>query len=99
MDNIKEIIIQGLSIVGFTVMVLSFQCKKTRNLFIMQSVAGLIFALHFYLMGQIGGALYNFVMLIRGVLYLNNDGKLWKLIAVEGLYTAAFAFSVYSSHL
>ena len=92
----KEIIIQGLSIVGFIITVLSFQCKSNKKFFIMQGAGGTVFFIHFLLMGAYGGAFFNLVNLFRALLFAKNDKKPWKLALTIALYTAAFGFSVYT---
>lgn len=99
----KEIIIQGLSIVGFIITVLSFQCKSNKKFFIMQGAGGTVFFLHFLLkavcLGELaafGGAFFNLANLPRAILMAKNDKKIWKLILTIFLYTAAFSYSLYT---
>lgn len=85
---------QVCGIGGFLFAVLSFQTKKNRSFFIFQGLSGLMFFLNFFFIGAVSAALFNFVNLIRGALFSKNDGKKYKLIIIETLYTACFIFSL-----
>ena len=93
-----EIIAQVLSIVGLIIIVLSFQCKKNSLFFLMQGLGSLVFFIHFIMISAYGGALFNLTNLLRGLLFMKDPQKKWKLAAVETAYTACFAFSVYMNH-
>lgn len=54
--------------------VLSFQCKKNRQLFFMQMLGTALFTLHFGLLGQMPGVLLNAVCVLRAlVVYLREE--------------------------
>jgi len=93
--NTKEIVGQIFGLVGLVIIVMSFQCKKNRNFFLMQGVGSFAFVLNFFLIGAYAGALFNLTNLIRGLLFANEDKKKWKLALILVLYTACFAFSAY----
>lgn len=93
--DIKDIIAQGFGIAGLIVMLLSFQFKNNKTLFVMQGVGSLFFVVNFTLIGAVGGALFNIVIFIRALLFLKRD-KLWKLYFVVALYSLCMAFSVYT---
>ena len=88
----------GFGTVGLVIMVLSFQFKKNRTLFIMQSAAASCYVLNFLLIGAWAGALFNLCVLLRGVLFMKNAGKKWKLIAVEAIMVGSYAFSLVLDH-
>ena len=90
--------IQALSVVGLIIIVLSFQCKKNSMFFLMQGLGSFVFFLHFILMSAYGGALFNLTNLLRGLLFMKDDKKKWKLAVVEVAYTACFVFSVFMDH-
>ena len=93
-----EIVAQSIGTLGLVIMVLSFQFKKNRMLFIMQSAAAFCFVLNFLLIGAWAGTLFNLCVLVRGVLFMKNSKKAWKLIVVEGIMTASYAFSLVLDH-
>ena len=93
-----DFIVQALSVVGLIIIVLSFQCKKNSLFFLMQGMGSFVFFLHFIMMSAYGGALFNLTNLLRGLLFMKDGKKKWKLAVVEIAYTACFAFSVYMNH-
>ena len=97
----KEIIIQGLSIVGCIITVLSFQCKNNKTFFLMQGAGGIIFFVHFLLTATVlgetaalAGAFFNLANLPRAIVMSKTDKKLWKLILTISLYSAAYGYSL-----
>lgn len=90
-----DIIAQGFGIIGLVIIVLSFQCKKNSNFFIMQGTGSFMFFLNFILIGAYGGAFFNLCNLIRGLLFSRNAKKVWKLIIVELVYLGSFIFSLF----
>ena len=56
---------QTLSIAAMILTILSMQCRSTRNLFICQESAGLLFTVSFFMLGAWSGALMNFFGIIR----------------------------------
>ena len=92
------IIAQCFGVVGLVVMVLSFQFKSNRSLFIMQSSAAFCYVLHFLLLGAWAGTFFNLCTLIRGVLFMKNSQKLWKLILVETACVGCYVFSLVLDH-
>jgi hypothetical protein len=94
----QDIIAQGLGLVGLCIIVLSFQFKKNSTFFFLQGTGGFMFFLNFLLIGAWGGAMFNLCNLIRGLVYMNDSKKPWKLAVVEFAYAFSFAFSVYLDH-
>lgn len=93
-----ELIAQGCGAVGLVIMVLSFQFKKNRTLFVMQSIAAFCFVLNFLLIGAWAGTFFNLCVLIRGVLFMKNSGKKWKLVVTEAIFIGSYAFSLILDH-
>lgn len=93
--TIKEIIAQGFGIIGLIIIVWSFQCKQNKNFFLTQGIGSFAFVINFLLINAYAGALFNLTNLVRGLLFSKEDKKVWKLVAVNALYTACFAFSTY----
>ena len=54
-----------------------------------------MFVINFLLIGAIGGALFNFANLIRGLLFFKNSTRKWKLALVEALYAVCFIVSCF----
>ena len=92
--DVKEIIAQAFGLVGLLMFVLSFQCKNSNKLVFVQGIGGLMFFLNFILIGAYGGALFNLTILIRGLLYMKKDKKIWKPLLVEILFTVAYVYSI-----
>lgn len=91
----KELIAQGFGIIGLIIIVWSFQCKQNKNFFLMQGIGSLAFVINFILINAYAGALFNLTNLVRGLLFSKEDKKVWKLVAVNALYTVCFIFSSY----
>ena len=89
-----EFIAQGFGIIGLVIIVLSFQFKKNSSFFLLQGTGSFMFFLNFILIGAWGGALFNLCNLLRGLLFLKNAKKVWKLAVVEAAYAVCFVFSV-----
>ena len=92
--NVKEITAQLFGLIGLVIIVMSFQCKKNRNFFLLQGVGSFAFVVNFILIYAYAGALFNLTNLVRGLLFSKEDKKVWKLVLVESLYTTCFIFSV-----
>lgn len=92
--EIKEIIGQIFGIFGLLMFVLSFQCKSSKKLVFVQGIGGMMFFINFLLIGAYGAALFNLTVLIRGLLYMKKDGKVWKPLTVELMFTAAYIYSL-----
>ncbi len=67
-----EIIAQVISIVAMFMNIMSFQCKKNRNLFIMIGIGSLFFSVSFLMLGAYVSAIYNIISIIRSSLALNK---------------------------
>ncbi len=89
------IISQIFSIIGFFIIVYSFQCKKNKNFFLMQGIGSFMFFVNFILIGAYAGAFFNLTNFVRGMLFSKNDNKKWKLALTIALYTFCFIFSSY----
>ena len=74
--GIQEIIGQAIGIVAMIVMSLSFQCRKSAHVFLVQLIACLIFSTHFLLLGAYTGLILNGLEVIRYYLLYRED-KAW----------------------
>ena len=64
----------------------------------MQSIAAFCFVLNFLLIGAWAGTFFNLCVLIRGVLFMKNSNKKWKLIVTEAIFVGSYAFSLVLDH-
>ncbi len=71
----QMIIAQALGLVGTAIMCLSFQCKESRKLFLVQFAASLTFSVHFFLLGAFTGLFLNLAELLRSFLLINGNKK------------------------
>ena len=75
MQAVKEYIfsIAGLaqivSIIGMIVSILSFQCKSTKKLCLMQACSSTLFGISYIMLGAYTGAVSNGINIFRGTLY------------------------------
>ena len=90
----KELIGQVFGIFGLLMFAFSFQLKSSKKLIFVQGIGGMMFFINFLLIGAYGGALFNLTILVRGLLYLKKDNKIWKPILVEVLFTVAYIYSI-----
>lgn len=91
-----QIVAQIAGILGMACNVFSYQEKENRKIFLWQAIGGLMFFANFILIGAVAAALYNLTNLVRGALFAKNDGKFWRMIFINALYTACFVFSLFS---
>lgn len=82
----KEIIAQGIGLLGMVMFILSFQPKSNKSYFIMQISGSLLFIINFLLIGAYAGLFMNIGNIIRNVLFIKSDRRVWKLITVEVAY-------------
>ena len=93
-----DLIAQAFSIIGLVIIVLSFQFKKNSTFFFLQGSGSLMFFINFLLIGAWAGAFFNMCNLLRGLLFMKEAKKTWKLAVVEVAYAGCFAFSVVLDH-
>ena len=74
-----NILAQGFGILGFIIIVLSFQIKRNSRFFLAQGAGSLMFLLNYLLIGAFGGVLFNLCNLLRGLMFMRNPQKKWKL--------------------
>ena len=60
---------QIISIISMVVMVLSFQMKRNKNLFAMQIVASIGFAVSYFMLGSPIGAMFNIGGMLRSMFF------------------------------
>ena len=89
-----EIIAQIIGIAAMALNVLSFQCKKQRDIITMQLFGACLFVLNYFLLGAITGALTNFIAVLRALVYSNKERfraekRIW-LVAFIAAFFAAY---------
>ncbi|MBQ7534184.1 MAG: YgjV family protein [Stomatobaculum sp.] len=68
-----SIIAQAVGFIGTGVVILSYQCKSTRRMIFVLAVSALLFAIHYYMLGGLGGALSQILYAVN--MFLLNDRK------------------------
>lgn len=93
--SIYDTIGQIVGIVAMLFNIFSYQCKKTRNLYIMQGTSGLLFAVNFYMLGMHTGAILNVINLFRGIIMSGGKkGRKWYFISILMIaYVLSVAFT------
>ena len=86
-----DVIAQILGIAAMLLGILSLQCMKPRNYYIMVALSGLLFSVNYIMIGAFTGAVLNFLSIIRAYIFVNKkrcrDIK-W-LILVCGMYAVS----------
>ena len=67
-----ETIAQIIGFAGSATAISSFQCKSNRSFFLLQTLAGVIFTIHFILLGAYTGLWLNVMGIIRGFVMYNG---------------------------
>ncbi len=60
-----DMLIQGIGLIAFALFLLSYQVRSNRRLFAMQTLGNLLFALQFFLLGGVGGAIGSLISCFR----------------------------------
>jgi len=101
-----EIIGQIIGFVAMAIIVFSYQQKSHKNILTFQMVSGLLFTVHFLLIGAYTGCVSNLIGALRSLIYANRgknkftDFKLWPVIfsvifTISGILTWADIYSVF----
>ena len=86
------LISQIVSIIATLFLLFSYQMKKHRSIVLMQSMASLLFGLQYLMIGLYGGALCNFVGMIRSYTYsYRTKSKYVDHIMCPIIFSIAFA--------
>ena len=78
----NEIIAQVIGIFAMTCNILSYQQKTQKGVLVFQLAGGALFAINFFMLGAIMGALLNVIATIRAILFifkdkLHTDNLIW----------------------
>ncbi len=69
------VIAQLVGFVGTGIMFLSYQCKDSGKLFLMQMLSNIAYILHFFMLGAFSGSLNLLVSLLRNFVLINSKNK------------------------
>ena len=64
---------QILGLIGMLMNVSSFQCKQQKQLIRFQLYGGIIFSVHFWLLGAVTGSVLNVVCIFRALVFSNKE--------------------------
>ena len=89
-----EIIAQIIGIFAMIANCLSYQQKKDTTLFVFQLVGSSLFAVNYFLLGALSGAILNIVAVIRALIFIKKDKfnarhPAW-LVAFIALYITSY---------
>ena len=87
---------QGVGLLGTLAYLVSFQIRKQRTFFLVQSLAGLLFTVNMYMLGAYTGCLLNFGNVIRSVFIVSKNEKMHHpvfLVLVELYFIAVTVFT------
>lgn len=66
-------IAQVIGIVAMIATVFSFMQRKQNTVLTLQLIGGLLFCVHYFMLGAISGGLLNIIAVIRAIVFLNKD--------------------------
>ena len=71
----KTVIIQGIGFIAAGLLIGSFQCKKSRKMFLMQMCSSLTYLIHYFLLDALSGCGNITASMIRGFVYSQGKHK------------------------
>ncbi len=105
MEKYLFVIGQGIGVIALIFNVLSYQQKTHKKILLCQSLGGLLFTLHFLLIGAYTGAVLNLLGAVRSLIYSNREKswankKIWPIIfliafTLSGILTWDGIFSLF----
>lgn len=66
---------QLVGFIGTGIMFLSYQCKDSKKLFLMQMLSNIAYILHFFMLGAFSGSLNLLVSLLRNFVLINSNNN------------------------
>lgn len=84
-----ELVAQIIGIFGTVTAILSFQCRSSKRLFLMQGVCALFFAIHFGMLGAVTGLIQNLLAILRAAL-LRTDRKWAQSKCIPSMFAVIF---------
>ena len=87
---LNTIVVQGIGAIGFILLSLSYYKKEKKQILFMQIFAYIFFAIHYYLLNGITGAICNVIGLFALVtIYIFDNYKLKNKIPISILFIAS----------
>jgi len=74
---LETVVVQGLGLIAAALMIASFQCKRSHQLFFLQICSYVVFIIHMLLLGGITGAMTQTVSLVRNIVLYKADNSAW----------------------
>ena len=106
MEKIIYIIGQGLGVVAIILGFLSYQVRSQKKLLLLQTATGVVFCLHFLMIGATSGMALNVISVIRNTVYYFRNKKgsnspaapvlFAALMAVVGIFTWEAWYTVFT---
>lgn len=90
-----EMIAQIISLIAMLINILSFQCKRTRDLCLMQAAGGFMFAISYFMLGSNVSAAFNLINILRSAVGANerlHTAKYFVLLSLAYVVATLFAF-------
>lgn len=84
---------QAIGVVALLFSAFSFQQNTHKRIMLCQTVAGSLFALHFFVLGATTGAITNTIGVVRGIVFYHRDKKWAAGITLPLVFCAAFIIS------
>ena len=95
--DIQDVLIQGLSIIAMSLVVLSFQQKSQKLIIVFQLCGSLLFSVHFGLLGSLMGCLLNAINVVRAAIFSNkkrfNTDRWIYTVGLLTVYTLAYVLT------
>ncbi len=88
-ETVQGYIAQGIGVVGMILVFVSFQMNDKRKILLFQAGAGLVFTVHFVLLGAYTGAGMNATAVARNLLFTRGERlrhKNWWVAVFVGLF-------------
>ncbi len=95
LKSVPNMVIQAIGYVGMACNIASFQIKKNKFLFLVQTIGASLFLIHYVLLGQFTGAVMNLMGVARGAVFVQGKKlrKPWILAILLVLTTVATIFT------
>lgn len=71
----REIIGQILGVIAVGVYFFTYQTKSYKKMMIIQMLTAALFCIHYFLIEAVSAVLPNFIVILRNIVYYNNDKK------------------------
>ncbi len=85
-----EILIQLIGVLGIVASIVSFQCKKRKNILLFRTLNEMLFAVQYIFLGAYTGAAMNIVGCLRNVIFQKQNGRDRKSRLSVALFCMAF---------